>query len=103
MAIEHINTGVSAKNVDKIARDYIISKGYPNFPHSLGHGIGIDVHEGIRISPFSETKLTNNMVFSIEPGIYITNYAGVRIEDLIALENNQVKLLTNSPKKLMIL
>jgi len=92
-----------AKTVDKVARDYIISQGYPNFPHSLGHGIGIDVHEGIRLSPMSETILKEGMIFSVEPGIYLANQAGVRIEDIVSIEKNELKLLTKSPKELIVL
>jgi len=97
------NSNVKAKDVDTVARKYIIQQGYPNFPHSLGHGIGIDVHEGIRLSPTSETIITENMVFSIEPGIYISGQAGIRIEDLVVIEKNQVRLLTKAPKELIIL
>ena len=92
-----------SSEVDRIARDYIISKGYPTIPHSLGHGIGIEVHEAPRLSPKSKDILKKNMVFTIEPGIYITGSGGVRIEDVVVLEKNKVRLLTHSPKNLTIL
>lgn len=90
-----------ASEVDKIARDYIISQGYPTIPHSLGHGIGIEVHEHPRLSPNSKDKLEPGMVFSIEPGIYLPGFGGVRIEDLVVLEKKSVKELTKSPKQLL--
>jgi len=96
-------TGVEAKSVDKIARDYIISQGYPEYPHSLGHSIGIDVHDGFRLSPLSKNNLTEGMVFSIEPGIYLNNKFGVRIEDIVAIEDSKIRLLTKSSRHLIIL
>lgn len=96
-----IGKGIKAQKVDKAARDYIISKGYKTIPHSVGHGIGIDVHEAPHISPKSKDVLKEGMVFSIEPGIYIPELGGVRIEDLVVLEKNEVRLLTYSPKQLI--
>lgn len=93
---------VKAKEVDKIARDYIISKGYPSIPHSLGHGIGLEVHEHPHLSPKSKDILKEGMVFSIEPGIYIPDFGGVRIEDLFVLEKEALRQLTNSPKEMLI-
>ncbi|MDP3987712.1 MAG: M24 family metallopeptidase [Candidatus Levybacteria bacterium] len=99
---------LSAKEVDKIARDFIISCGFPTIPHSLGHGIGKKVHEGFRLSPKRENKLLPGMAFTIEPGIYLKNYGGVRIEDTFVLEKNGLprrkaglRQLTNSTKKLI--
>ncbi len=88
---------VSAKETDKIARDYILSQGFPSIPHSLGHGIGIEVHESPTLSPVSRDLLTNGMVFSIEPGIYLAGKFGIRIEDLFAIEKNKLRQLTHSP------
>jgi len=89
----------SAKNracdVDKTTRDYIKSKGYPDIPHSVGHGIGLEVHEHPYISKKSKEILKNGMVFSIEPGIYVQGFGGARIEDLFVLENNKLRRLTN--------
>ncbi len=92
---------ISAASLDKFAREYIISMGYPSIPHSLGHGIGIEVHEPPALSPTSEDKLTDGMVFSIEPGIYLPGKFGVRIEDLFAIQNNQLIKLTNSSSSLI--
>ncbi|MDP2637596.1 MAG: M24 family metallopeptidase, partial [Candidatus Levybacteria bacterium] len=94
------DTEIKASEVDQIARKHIISKGYKTIPHSVGHGIGIDVHENPHLSPKSKDILKEGMVFSIEPGIYIPGFGGVRIEDLVVLEKNGLRLLTHSPKHL---
>lgn len=91
---------LKAAEVDKVARDYIVSEGYPTIPHSLGHGVGLEVHEHPGLSPKSKEELKEGMVFSIEPGIYLEGFGGVRIEDLYAIEKGKLKQLTNSPKKL---
>ncbi len=92
---------VVGKEVDQVARDYIISEGFPSIPHSLGHGIGLEVHEFPRLSPKSEDELIEGMVFSIEPGIYISGFGGVRIEDLYVIEKAGLRQLTNSHKKMI--
>ncbi len=100
-AVELINKGErKASKIDKIARDYITSYGYPTIPHSLGHGIGLEVHESPSLSPKSRDTLKEGMVFSIEPGIYIPGFGGIRIEDLFVLEKNGLRQVTNSPKNL---
>lgn len=91
---------VKASDVDKVARDHIVKQGYPAIPHSLGHGIGVEVHEPPRLGPNSKEILNEGMVFSIEPGIYIPGFGGVRIEDLFAIQNGKLTQLTNSPKHL---
>lgn len=109
LAIEHIENIyfqkeiVHASEADSIARNHIIEQGYPSFPHSLGHGIGIQVHEAPSLSPNSHDTLESGMVFSVEPGIYITDDIGVRIEDLVAIVDNEVKVLTNAPNELITL
>jgi Xaa-Pro aminopeptidase len=91
-------------DIDKIARDYIISQGFESFKHCLGHGIGKKFHEfPPRLSPKSKNYLKVGMVFSIEPGIYISNFGGVRIEDLVVLEKSGPRILTRSPKNFIIL
>ncbi len=87
---------IKAKDVDKIARDYIKSVGFPDIPHSLGHGIGLEVHEHPNLSPKSKDILKEGMVFSIEPGIYIQGEGGVRIEDLFVLEKGVLRKLTHA-------
>jgi Xaa-Pro aminopeptidase len=85
---------VKASDVDKVARDFIVSSGYPTIPHSLGHGIGLEVHEAPSLSPQSKDILTDGMVFSIEPGVYLQGKFGVRIEDLFLIQNHQLVKLT---------
>lgn len=92
---------VIASKVDKAARDYIISKGYPSIPHSLGHGIGLEVHEQPYLSPKSKDELKEGMVFSIEPGIYIPDFGGVRIEDLYLVEKTGLRQITTSSKEII--
>lgn len=103
-AIEKIAPGKMGKEIDRIARDYITRKGYGKyFGHSLGHGIGMAVHERPMISHISEDLLASGMVFSIEPGIYIPNWGGVRIEDLVECTPNGGKLLSEIDKNLTVL
>lgn len=94
---------VSVKKVDGVARRHILDQGYPSIPHSLGHGVGIEVHEAPRLSPNSKEVLKSGMIFSIEPGIYIPGKIGVRIEDLVALEDDKIEVLTKSSKEIIIL
>lgn len=92
---------VKASEVDKIARNYLSNKKYPPMPHGLGHGIGKKVHMEPRLSPKSKAYLKSGMVFSIEPGIYIKNLGGVRIEDIILINGNKIEILTKSAKELI--
>ncbi len=92
---------IKASRVDDISRTYIVKSGYPTIPHSLGHGIGIEVHEAPRLGPNSKDILKPGMVFSIEPGIYIPGFGGVRIEDLVVIDYSGPHLLTHSSNKLI--
>jgi Xaa-Pro aminopeptidase len=92
-----------ASEVDEIARDYIRKMGFGEMAHSLGHGMGRKVHSGLRLSPKSKAFLKLGMVFSIEPGIYIDNFGGVRIEDTVLINEDKVEILTKSTKELIIL
>ena len=83
-----------ASEVDSLARNVIDKAGYGKyFVHSTGHGIGLDIHELPIISARSKTRIEEGMVFSIEPGIYIPNKYGVRIEDLVVIESNGARIL----------
>jgi len=95
-------SGFMARDVDLAARDIITNAGYGDcFGHSLGHGVGLEVHEKPSVSPSGDVVLQPKMVFSIEPGIYISGWGGVRIEDLVVLTENGPKILTKSSKKLI--
>ena len=85
---------MSAKDIDFIARDYISKAGYGKyFTHSTGHGIGLDIHELPIISHRSEMIIEDGMIFSIEPGIYLDNEIGIRIEDLVLMKNGKAEIL----------
>jgi Xaa-Pro aminopeptidase len=100
-ALEVCKEGVSCRELDSIARDFIEKKGFgKNFGHGLGHGVGLEVHEMPRVSYTDDIILKENMVITIEPGIYIENYGGVRIEDMIILKKNGFKNLYRSKKLL---
>ena len=103
-ALASLKNGISCSDVDKIARDIITDAGYgENFGHSLGHSVGIELHEMPVFSPKSTDTLQNGNVLSVEPGIYIDGWGGVRIEDLIAVSDCEVINLTNSPKELIVI
>ncbi|MBI4497708.1 MAG: aminopeptidase P family protein [Chloroflexi bacterium] len=99
LAEELIRTGQTGHQADAFARDLIDQAGYgETFGHSLGHGIGLYVHEYPRLSKGATNILEDNMIFSVEPGIYLTGWGGVRIEDLVVLENGSARVITRSPK-----
>lgn len=98
-----VNQKIRASEADKTARNYITSQNYPSFPHGLGHGIGLEIHESPSLSPFSKDILAPGMVFSVEPGIYISGKVGIRIEDLAAITEKEVTELTHAPKNLISL
>ncbi|MBC2851206.1 aminopeptidase P family protein [Cetobacterium sp. 8H] len=101
MAIKAVKPGVSTSELDAIARNYITEKGYGEyFGHGLGHGIGLQIHEYPGVSFKAENKiLKEGMVITIEPGIYISNFGGVRIEDDVLVTKDSYKVLTNLNKK----
>lgn len=101
-SIEAIRPGVSGKDVDAIARGIITEAGYgENFGHGLGHQLGLNVHDGPALSPKSEIVLEEGMVVTVEPGIYIEGWGGVRIEDDVVVRSDGPELLTSSPKRLI--
>ncbi len=93
-AIKKARVGMKALDIDKLARDVIDKAGYGKyFIHSTGHGVGLDIHEFPNINSKSDIVIEENMVFTIEPGIYIPNEFGVRIEDSIVMLNKKAKIL----------
>jgi Xaa-Pro aminopeptidase len=101
--INGIQEGMTGIQADALARDIIKEAGYNDmFGHGLGHGVGLDTHDPApRLSYLSNDVLANGMVFSIEPGIYLPEWGGVRIEDLAMLENGKVKLLSHANKMMV--
>lgn len=100
--IQAVKTGVNCNEIDQIVRDYIQQKGYGEyFAHSTGHGLGIEVHEAPSISTRDNTLLQPGMIITIEPGIYIPDLGGVRIEDDVLVTKNGYVLLTQSPRELI--
>ena len=96
--------GMTGKQLDSIARDYITEKGYGDyFGHGLGHAVGLNVHELPGLNQRSETPLEVNMVVTNEPGIYIDGLGGVRIEDDLIIQADGVEIINRSPKHLIIL
>ena len=103
-AIDAIAPGKSGREIDAIARDYISSKGYAgNFGHGLGHGLGISVHDHPALSSMSDLILEPGMVITVEPGIYIEGWGGVRIEDDVLVTESGVDVLTQASKELTVI
>lgn len=99
-----VKPGIKAKEVDNAVRNYITEKGYGKyFTHRTGHGLGLEVHEEPFISGIGEKVLAPGMVFSIEPGIYITGEFGVRIEDIVVVTDNGCERLNNYTRELTII
>lgn len=98
-AIEKVRPGVLAADVDFAARKHIDDAGYGRyFGHGTGHGVGLDIHERPNISPFSKDRLAEGMVLTVEPGIYIPGWGGVRIEDMLLVTADGFEILTKTAK-----
>jgi len=102
--LENIGNGKKCRDMDKIARDLINSAGFEGcFGHGLGHSLGLEIHENPACNTRDDTILIPGMLMTVEPGIYIENTFGVRIEDLVVIRENGYENLTTSPKELIIL
>ena len=98
-AIAAARPGVTAKSVDKAARDVIAAAGYGEFfLHRTGHGLGIDVHELPYITAAAETVLEAGNVFSIEPGVYLAGRFGIRLEEIVILRADHAEVLSELPR-----
>jgi len=98
-AIELIAAGMTGEQAHLLAERFIAEAGYgESFGHGLGHGVGLEVHEKPRLGRGSEDVLADGMVTSVEPGIYVSGWGGVRIEDLAVMENGRLRVLSHAPK-----
>ena len=94
-----VQTGMTGEQADRLARSVIEQAGYKDaFGHGLGHGVGLATHEEPRLGTSSSDILSEGMVFTIEPGIYISGWGGVRIEDMVVLEEGKARPLTKTRK-----
>lgn len=98
-AIDGITSGMNGITADSLARDVIEHSGYgKQFGHSLGHGLGLSIHEEPYLRQGYKNNLVDNMVFTIEPGIYISGWGGIRLEDTVILENGKIRVLSQAKK-----
>jgi Xaa-Pro aminopeptidase len=103
-ALEAVRPGVAARDVDAVARAIIGEAGYgDHFGHGLGHGVGLEIHEGPRLNQQATGTLAPGMVVTVEPGIYLPGRGGVRIEDLVVVTESGCERLTQTPKTLKVL
>ena len=102
-AVAAVRPGATTGDVDAAARRVIDTAGFgPNFVHRVGHGLGLEAHEAPSLDPGSKTVLESGMVFTVEPGIYIPGFGGVRIEDDVVVEEGGCRVLTNADRKLRV-
>ncbi len=101
-AIDRLRAGITGSAGDAYGRDVIKEAGYgDHFGHGLGHSVGLYIHESPRLSPKETAVLKPGMVLTVEPGIYVEGFGGVRIEDVVVIEQDGVRNLTSSPKELI--
>jgi Xaa-Pro aminopeptidase len=102
--LDAVRPGVTAANVDRAARRVLEAEGLgKQFVHSTGHGLGLEIHEGPRLGRRDKTKLQPGMVITIEPGAYIRDFGGIRIEDTVLVTTSGCEVLTPTSKELMLL
>ena len=103
-AIEAVRPGVTTGDIDSAARRVIEAGGYgERFFHRVGHGLGLEAHEDPSLDPGSQRILETGMVFTIEPGIYIPGFGGVRIEDDVLVEDDGCRVLTKADRSLRVI
>ncbi|NEW06229.1 aminopeptidase P family protein [Paenibacillus sp. SYP-B3998] len=102
--LANLKPGITGREGDAFARDVIVKHGYgDNFGHGTGHGLGMEVHESPRLSKTEDMVLTAGMVVTVEPGIYLPDFGGVRIEDDVVITDTGIKILTHSTKDFLII
>lgn len=98
-ALAIIKEGMTGEQADSLARTVIAEAGYGEaFGHALGHGVGLAPHESPRLGPGSAELLASGMVFTVEPGVYLPGWGGIRIEDLVVIDNGQVRVISKARK-----
>jgi Xaa-Pro aminopeptidase len=102
-AFDALRAGVNGQEVDAVARSVIADAGFEPYGHGLGHGIGLETHEAPTLRQSRPYTLETGMVFSVEPGIYLPGETGIRIEDIVVLEERGPRLLTNSPREPIVI
>jgi Xaa-Pro aminopeptidase len=102
-AIDEIRPGMTGEQVDQVARRIIKRAGFgKQFGHGLGHGTGLEIHEAPRLAVGQKTKLRPGMIVTVEPGIYLPDWGGVRIEDDVLVTRNGHEVLSDVPKQLEV-
>ncbi|SDK51649.1 M24 family metallopeptidase [Natronincola ferrireducens] len=101
-ALQQVKPGITGKELDEIARNVIKEKGYGDyFGHGLGHGVGLEIHELPHVNTMGDVPMKPGMVITIEPGIYIPGFGGVRIEDLVVVTDDGYHVLSKTSKELL--
>jgi Xaa-Pro aminopeptidase len=102
--VELVRAGVSCADLDRQVRNRLGNYGLDQyFGHGTGHGIGLEVHEMPHVSSRSQRVLEPGMVITIEPGVYIPGWGGIRIEDSVIVNDHGCEIITNSPKQLIVI
>ena len=103
-AEKQLRAGVSGVQGDEFAREVIRNAGrVEQFMHGLGHGVGLEIHESPRLSPLSENEIVEGQVVTVEPGVYIPNVGGIRIEDMVVIHERECEVLNRSSKEMVVL
>ncbi len=98
-AQELVEAGMTGEQAHRLAQNVIAEAGHgEHFGHGLGHGVGLQIHEAPRLGQASNDILSDNMVFTIEPGIYLSGWGGVRIEDVVVMERGKARVMSHAPK-----
>ncbi|MGE5389708.1 MAG: M24 family metallopeptidase [Deltaproteobacteria bacterium] len=103
-ALSMVRAGISCREIDQAVRDHLKNYDLDSyFIHSTGHGVGLEIHELPRVSVYSDSILAENMVITIEPGIYFPDWGGIRIEDMVIVKDGGCEIITRSDKNLIII